>query len=101
MSPSTAERILNAWIELEDTLRNALPLCSVAPPTQPVELLSALRINHRIDQAEEEEILSLREARNRVAYQPDEPSEEEARRYEKAVAGLRARLEEDSGTGVC
>lgn len=101
MSPSTPERILNAWIELENALRGALPVCSVAPPTQPAELLAALRINHRIDREDEEEILSLRNTRNRVAYQPDEPTEEEADRYEAAVSRLSARLEADSGTGIC
>lgn len=101
MSPKTADRVLNAWVELENTLRGALPVCSVAPPTQPVELLAALRINHRIGQDEEEEILSLRDTRNRVAHQPEEPTEEEARRYEEAVTRLRSRLEMDSGPGVC
>ena len=88
MSASTADRILNAWVELEGALRKALPVCSVAPPTQPVELLSALRINHAIGEEEEERVLALREIRNRVAHDPAEPSEEEARAFEEDVRAL-------------
>jgi hypothetical protein len=88
----SAQRILEAWVELERALRSALPVCSVAPPTQPVELLSALRINHRIGEAEEEEIMDLRETRNRVAYDPAEPEEELAREYETRVARVKAIL---------
>ena len=87
-----AIRILNAWVELETALREALPVCSVAPPTQPAELLSALRINHRIEAAEEGRILALRELRNRAAYSVDEAGEEEAERFEREVAELKAIL---------
>jgi hypothetical protein len=87
-----ATRIMKAWVELETALRDALPVCSVAPPTQPTELLSALRINHRIGPEEEERILRLREARNRVAHSPEEPPEEEAARYEAQVAALKSGL---------
>ena len=92
MIPDTAERILLAWVELERALREALPVCSVAPPTQPLELLSALRINHRIGQEEEERILTLREIRNRVSVEADDPTEEEARGYEEEVDSLKALL---------
>lgn len=101
MSASPADRILEAWVELEGALRNALPVCSVAPPTQPGELLAALRINHRIGQEEEDRILALREIRNRVAYDPGEPPEEEAARFEGQVAELKAHLAGDSQPGVC
>lgn len=89
-SPTT--RILEAWIRLENALRNALPVCSVQPPTQPSELLSALRINHRIGPVEEARILSLREMRNRVAHAGEEPSQEEADRFEAEVEGLASQL---------
>lgn len=78
MTESPAMRVLHTWIELEDALRKALPVCSVAPPTQPSELLSALRINRRIGPEEEEQIRALRETRNRVAAGVHEPTEEEA-----------------------
>jgi len=95
-----AARILNAWVELETALRNALPVCSVAPPTQPIELLSALRLNHCIGPEEEERILALRQARNRVAHDPDEPPEEEAMGYESEVGALKELLGETrSGLG--
>lgn len=87
-----AMRILNAWVVLETALRNALPVCSVAPPTQPSELLSALRINHRIGIDEEERILALRELRNLAAYSGNEPSQEDARRFEEEVEALKAHL---------
>ena len=101
MTDSAAERIMEAWVELEGALRNALPVCSVAPPNQPGELLAALRINHRIGQEEEERILELREIRNRVAYLPGEPSREEADRYEARVAELKAHLEGHSTPPGC
>ena len=92
MSGSPADRIMEAWVELESALRGALPVCSVAPPTQPSELLAALRINHRIGREEEEEILRLRETRNRVAYSQEEPSEEEAEGFQARVRELKAIL---------
>jgi len=88
----TATRILEAWIHLENALREALPACSVQPPTQPSELLSALRINRQIGQDEETRVLALREIRNRVAHAPDEPSYEEVDRFEKEVEALKAHL---------
>jgi len=93
MTETPATRIMKAWVELEAALRGALPVCSVAPPTQPTELLSALRINHRIGPEEEERILALREIRNRAAHQPEEPPEDEAIRYEEESADLRRNLE--------
>ena len=96
MSEPPATRIQNAWVELETALREALPVCSIAPPTQPSELLSALRINHRIGEAEEEQVLALREIRNRVAHTPGEPPEAEASRYEAEVAQLKRLLGEGS-----
>jgi len=93
MTETPATRIMKAWVELEAALRGALPVCSVAPPTQPTELVSALRINHRIGPEEEDRILTLREIRNRVAHQPEEPPEGEANRYEEEVAALRRTLE--------
>jgi hypothetical protein len=92
MTDTPADRILNAWVDLETALRKALPVCSVAPPTQPSELLSALRINHRIGTEEEERILALRQTRNRVAHSPEEPSETEAARFEEEVTRLRTAL---------
>jgi hypothetical protein len=92
MTDTPADRILNAWVALETALRKALPVCSVAPPTQPSELLSALRIHHRIGTGEEERILALRQTRNRVAHSPEEPSEAEAARFEEEVTRLRAAL---------
>jgi hypothetical protein len=92
---------MESWIELEQALRRALPVCSVAPPNQPAELLAALRINRRIGQEDEERILALRDARNRVAYQPHEPPDEEARRYEEEVDRLVEMLAGDSAPGAC
>ena len=89
---STASRILEAWIRLENVLRSALPVCSVQPPTQPAELLSALRINHRIGPEEEARILALREVRNLVAHNPEEPSSEEAHRFEEETKALVATI---------
>jgi hypothetical protein len=87
-----ALRIMNAWVVLETALRNALPVCSVAPPTQPSELLSALRINHRIGIDEERRILALRELRNLAAYSGTDPSQEDAHRFEEEVEALKAHL---------
>jgi len=92
MSQTPATRILEAWIQLEEALRGALPVCSVAPPTQPTELLSALRINHRIGESEEGRVLALREIRNRVAHALEEPPEAEAQTFEAEAADLRAAL---------
>lgn len=92
--PGPAQRIMEGWIDLEKALRSALPVCSIAPPTQPAELLSALRINHRIGVEEEELILTLRETRNRIAYDPAEPAEERAEEYEAEVARLKVILQE-------
>ena len=97
---SNADRILHAWVQLERALRDALPVCSVQPPTQPSELLSALRINHRIGADEEARILALREARNRVAHAPGDPPRDEAARFEEEATALRALLSEDPG-GSC
>ena len=93
VSPN-AHRILQAWVALESALRGALPVCSVRPPTQPSELLSALRINHRIGEAEERRILALREVRNRVAHAPGDPSSDEADRFEEEVTDLKTHLSE-------
>jgi len=93
LSDTPATRVLNAWVKLEGALRNALPVCSVSPPTQPTELLYALRINQRIGPEQEAWINILREVRNRVAHAPDEPPEEEVVRYEAEVALLTESLE--------
>ena len=93
MTDSPATRILQAWAELEGGLRAALPFCSVAPPTQPSELLSALRINHRIGPEEEARILALRETRNHAAHAAEDPPDEEADRFEDEVRELMAGLE--------
>ena len=92
MNEPTITRILESWIRLEDALRAALPACSVQPPTQPSELLSALRLNHRIGPEEEARIRALRELRNRVAHAPEEPASEEADRFQEEVQALMARL---------
>ena len=92
MSDTPATRILIAWSELEAALRGALPVCAVAPPTQPTELLAALRINHRIGPEEEVRILALRETRNRVSVDPREPPEEEVASYEAEVTSLKRHL---------
>ncbi|MGD2122097.1 MAG: hypothetical protein PVJ76_10155 [Gemmatimonadota bacterium] len=85
---SPAVRVLEGWVRLEDALRSALPVCSVQPPTQPTELLAALRINHRIGPEEEARILALRETRNRIAHSPEDPSADEANRFEEEVDAL-------------
>lgn len=97
---SNADRILHAWIQLESALRDALPVCSVQPPTQPSELLSALRINHRIGAEEEARVLILREERNRVAHAPGDPPRDQADRFEAEATALRALLSEDP-RGTC
>ncbi len=96
---STAQRIMEAWSELEGALRSALPFCSVAPPTQPSELLSALRINHRIGPEEEARIQALREIRNRVAHNPSDPAEGEAAAFEAEVGALMGLLAAGSPPG--
>jgi hypothetical protein len=88
----TAHRILDAWIELETALRAALPVCSVQPPKQPLELLSALRINGQIGPAEEARILALRETRNQVAHAPEEPSGSDVERFLGEVKDLKRLL---------
>ena len=90
---SPANRILEAWIRIETALRDALPVCSIQPPTQPTELLSALRINHVIGPEEEARILALRERRNRVAHSPEEPTAQEADHFNEEVDALIAILQ--------
>ena len=97
MSEDAARRIMEAWVELETAMRNALPVCSVSPPNQPTELLAALRINHRIGEGEEQRIVALRELRNRAAYQPEAPSREVADQFEAEVARLKGHLGEAPG----
>lgn len=92
MEASASSRILSAWVELESALRNALPVCSVAPPNQPSELISALRINHAIGPEEEARILHLRGIRNRVAHDPKEPSDPEVDWFEAEVGELKRKL---------
>jgi len=87
-SITPAQRILLAWTALERALRRALPVCSVAPPNQPGELLAALRINHRLGPEEELEITALRELRTRVAHAAEEPSLAEVTAYEARVAKM-------------
>lgn len=98
MDDSPEGRILAAWNELEAALRATLPVCVVAPPTQPFELLSALRINRVIGPEEEERIMALRQARNRVAHQTADLSPAEVASYraevEDLVAHLRTRSQE-------
>lgn len=101
MSEDAAHRIMNAWVELETSLRRALPVCSISPPNQPAELLSALRISHRIGEEEERRILALRELRNRAAYEAEGPSGEAADEFEAEVARLKAHLGDGSTTPVC
>jgi uncharacterized protein YutE (UPF0331/DUF86 family) len=92
MGDTPADRILAAWAELESALRRALPACAVAPPTQPSEVLSALRINGMLGPEEEERVMDLRRTRNRVAHQVEEPSPEEVVTYLEEVAALQAAL---------
>ena len=98
-TPSPATRVLEAWVRLERGLRDALPVCSVQPPTQPTELLSALRINHRIGPEEEARILALREVRNQIAHSPEDPPPREADRFEQEVDDLLTGLE--AGKETC
>jgi uncharacterized protein YutE (UPF0331/DUF86 family) len=88
MEDSPAERILAAWSELESALRGALPVCAVAPPTQPSDLLAALRITGVLGPEEEERIMILRKTRNRVAHGAEEPSLTRAQAYVREVAAL-------------
>ena len=83
-----AARIFQAWIHLEEALRGALPVCSVQPPTQPAELLAALRIQGRLGPEEEASILDLRAIRNRIAHQEQDPPPQEADDFEAAVRTL-------------
>lgn len=92
MSESNAGQIIASWIDLEAAMRDALPFCSVAPPTQPAELLAALRVNRSIGAEEEALIRSLREERNRIAHAEQEPTEEEVRAFMEAVSGLTNKL---------
>jgi hypothetical protein len=92
MDESPAHRILGAWAELESALRGALPVCAVVPPTQPSELLAALRISGVVGPAEEVRIMALRQTRNRVAHQVGEPSPEETAAYLAEAAALVAAL---------
>jgi uncharacterized protein YutE (UPF0331/DUF86 family) len=98
MSDSNAARILEAWVQLEEGLRKALPVCAVQPPTQPLELLSALRINGQVGAEEEETVLALREIRNRVAHDPNEPDDDEADAFQEAVTELLASLQPGGGS---
>ena len=103
MDDAPSSRILSAWVKLETALRGALPACSVAPPNQPSELLSALRINRTIGMEQEALIANLREIRNRVAHDPEELAEDKAVRFEAAVEDLVEALGspslEDSASG--
>lgn len=92
MNREPAARILTAWNDLETHLRSALPVCAVAPPTQPAELLSALRINHSIGHDEEGRIRALREIRTRAAHGVLNPTEGDAAAFEAEVAALRHSL---------
>jgi hypothetical protein len=100
MDDSAAVSIITAWTELEASLRSALPACALVPPTQPAELLSALRINGVLGPEEEERIVALRRLRNRVAYGMEEPSPEAATAYLAEVDSLKAALRSPS-TGLC
>jgi len=98
MRSGAADQIMEAWIRLETALREALPVCSIQPPTQPSELLSALRINGRIGAEEEDRIFALRDVRNRVAHGALDPSDEEAADLEQEVDEMVALLAEKGGT---
>jgi hypothetical protein len=100
MADSPGARILKSWVDLEAALRGALPVCSVAPPTQPSELLAALRINHSLGPDEEALVRSLREIRTRVAHSGQEPPEAEAAEFEEAVEGIKLRLRQGA-LGTC
>jgi uncharacterized protein YutE (UPF0331/DUF86 family) len=89
---------MEAWIRLETALRKALPVCSIQPPTQPSELLSALRINGRIGPDEESRILALREIRNRVAHGAHDPSPTEANELDQEIDTLTALLGVDQSS---
>ncbi len=92
MSDAVAERIVRAWGELEDALRGALPVCSVAPPTQPSELVAALRVSGILGPEDEAHIAELRKVRLRAAFGGEEFPEVEAARYEEAVRSLVERV---------
>lgn len=98
MNSEPARRVMEAWIRLETALQKALPVCSIQPPTQPSELLSALRINGRIGPDEESRILALREIRNRVAHGAHDPSPTEVDGLEREVDELLALLGNDQGS---
>jgi uncharacterized protein YutE (UPF0331/DUF86 family) len=100
MDDSAAARIITAWAELEGSLRSALPACSLVPPTQPAELLAALRINGVLGPEEEERIVALRRLRNRVAHGMEEPSPDAAADYLAEVDSLLAVLRGPSA-GPC
>ena len=91
----TAERIAEAWIDLETAMRSALPACSVAPPTQPSELLAALRINRRIGPEEEDQIRTLRNERNRIAHAEEEPTVGQVQAFVEAASRLKEYLRRD------
>jgi len=88
MIQEPSARMVAAWVRLENHLRKALPACVVSPPTQPSELLSALRISHAIDAEGEERIRTLRDLRNRAAHGIDHLTEEDAEAFEAEVASL-------------
>jgi len=100
MDDSAAASIITAWAELEASLRSALPACSLVPPTQPAELLAALRVNGVLGPREEERIMALRRRRNRVAHGMEEPSAEGAADYLAEVDSLLAALRSPS-SGAC
>jgi hypothetical protein len=91
---------MKSWVVLETSLREALPVCSVAPPTQPSELLAALRINGKIGPEEEARIRALRQKRNRVAHTLEEPPPSDADAFEAAVEEIQAKLR-DEPAGAC
>ena len=100
MDDSAEARIITAWAELEASLRSALPVCALVPPTQPAELLSALRINGVLGPGEEERIMALRQWRNRVAHGMEGASLEASTDYLAEVDSLKAVLRSAS-SGPC
>jgi len=88
----TAERIVRAWTELEEALRGALPACSIAPPTQPSELVAALRVSGVLGPEDEARVAELREIRLRAAFGGEDLPDEDAARCEEAVRGLVERM---------
>lgn len=91
-SDLAAQEILEAWRELEEALRTRLPSCAPAPPSQPGELVTALRLLGGLGPQEEVEIEELRRERNRVAHTPQAPSRDQVRRYRQRIAVLMERL---------